>query len=107
VERLQKDEVPHLYSETKTLVYNQEWIWAIQNMNILETLPIVAYSALARPESRGAHYRRDFPITDNDNWLKHTIARKINGRCETHSEPIEFKLRTPPSGKRKYPGLTD
>jgi succinate dehydrogenase / fumarate reductase flavoprotein subunit len=35
---------------------------------------VVVAGALARTESRGAHFRRDFPQRDDRNWLKHTLA---------------------------------
>jgi len=39
----------------------------------------IAYSALARDESRGAHARRDFPERDDSRWLKHTVAYRTHG----------------------------
>jgi len=44
--------------------------------NIHETALLIARSALARHESRGAHYRVDFPTHDDAHFLKHSI---ING----------------------------
>jgi succinate dehydrogenase / fumarate reductase flavoprotein subunit len=34
---------------------------------------------LARTESRGAHFRTDFPRRDDAGWLRHTIARLDDG----------------------------
>jgi L-aspartate oxidase len=44
-----------------------------QNLHALGLL--VARSALAREESRGAHYRTDFPAHDDAKFLKHSIVR--------------------------------
>ncbi len=38
--------------------------------------------AEARKESRGAHFRTDYPKRDDANWLKHTLAWKENGRVK-------------------------
>ena len=43
--------------------------WEVQNMLLLAGL--ITGSALKRTESRGAHYRTDFPNRDDKNWLKH------------------------------------
>lgn len=44
--------------------------------NILETGLLIARSALAREESRGAHYRTDFPVHNDAKFLKHSIIVK-------------------------------
>ena len=44
--------------------------------NILEVGKIIAQSALAREESRGAHYRSDFPLKDEAMPAKHSFASK-------------------------------
>jgi len=35
---------------------------------------VTAAGALVRTESRGAHSREDYPLRDDANWLKHTLA---------------------------------
>jgi aspartate oxidase len=44
--------------------------------NILQVGKIIAQSALARKESRGAHYRSDFPLKDGAEPAKHSFASK-------------------------------
>jgi len=44
--------------------------WRLQNMMLVARLMLV--SALARTESRGVHYRTDFPEQDDANWKRHT-----------------------------------
>jgi L-aspartate oxidase len=43
--------------------------------NILQTGMLIARSALAREESRGAHYRLDYPIKNDRKFGKHSVVR--------------------------------
>ncbi len=47
---------------------------AFEFSNILLIAEVIAKGAILRKESRGAHYRNDYPERDDENWLKHTIA---------------------------------
>jgi len=48
---------------------------------MLELAHVIAVGAIARKESRGAHFREDFPKMDNENFLKHSIVQKYeNGK---------------------------
>ena len=44
--------------------------------NLLFLSELVCRGALMRTESRGAHYRRDYPEEDNVNWLKNIVISK-------------------------------
>lgn len=57
-------------------VYNQALMDVLQLANMCEIARLVAGSALMREESRGHHFRSDFPRQDDTNWLKHTVAVK-------------------------------
>jgi len=48
--------------------------WMLQNM--LTVSKMINVCALARHESRGAHYRTDFPSTDDKDWKRHSIIQK-------------------------------
>jgi L-aspartate oxidase len=44
--------------------------------NIFQAASLIVRSALARKESRGAHYRTDFPAVDDEHFQKHSVVRK-------------------------------
>jgi succinate dehydrogenase/fumarate reductase flavoprotein subunit len=48
-------------------------------------------AALARTESRGWHYREDYPRQDDKNWLKWVIIKKEQGRMDVSTEPIPIE----------------
>jgi len=48
----------------------------------------VAECALNRKESRGGHSREDYPERDVQNWLKHTLASKKDGKVTIGYKPV-------------------
>jgi len=54
----------------------------LEYANLLTCALLAAESALSREESRGAHYREDYPERDDAGWLKHTITDRANGLGE-------------------------
>ncbi|HYB07770.1 MAG TPA: succinate dehydrogenase/fumarate reductase flavoprotein subunit [Nitrososphaerales archaeon] len=63
-----------LHCEDKSRVYNTNLSDVLEVESMLAVAEVVVVGALARTESRGAHYRRDYPRRDDTNWLKHTLA---------------------------------
>ena len=67
------------------------------NTSLLETLEVgftldlaevIIAGALARNESRGAHYRTDYPKRDDVNWLKHTLAHRTSEGPKLSYKPV-------------------
>ncbi len=54
--------------------FNFDLIWTLELKGNLDCAEAVVAGALAREESRGSHSRTDFPVRDDDKWLKHTLA---------------------------------
>jgi succinate dehydrogenase/fumarate reductase flavoprotein subunit len=48
----------------------------LELMNLFQAAKIICYAARMRKESRGSHYRDDFPRRDDANWDKSIIIRK-------------------------------
>ena len=56
--------------------YNLELMEALECGHLLNCASVILCSALYRKESRGAHYREDYPERNDQDFLHHTIARK-------------------------------
>ena len=69
-----RDRFEKIKIEDSSRTFNTELTAALELDFMLEVSETIAYSALAREESRGAHSRRDFPDRDDAKWLKHTVA---------------------------------
>jgi succinate dehydrogenase/fumarate reductase flavoprotein subunit len=57
-------------------------------LNMLDTAEAAVRSALVRKESRGAHFREDFPEQDDAHWLGNVQVRKRGQTIEARFEPI-------------------
>ena len=60
----------------KSLAFNSEFVqyWGLEGM--LHLAEAIVEGALARKESRGSHFRVDYPNRDDEHWLCHTLAFK-------------------------------
>lgn len=80
--------------------YNTELLEVIELGGMIELAEVLVASALAREESRGAHYREDFPKRDDANWLKHTLAFQTERGIELRFKPVVITKFEPK--ERKY-----
>jgi len=55
--------------------FNFEILHVLELESLLYLAEIIARGALARRESRGSHFRTDYPARNDADWLKHTLAR--------------------------------
>ncbi|MBV9325387.1 MAG: FAD-binding protein [Chloroflexi bacterium] len=76
---------------------NLAWTEALDLVNLLQVAELVTRSALERRESRGAHYRSDFPAADDARWLRNVfLQRETDGTPRVWDEPVQFKYMRPP-----------
>ncbi|MGW1157318.1 succinate dehydrogenase flavoprotein subunit [Streptomyces sp. NPDC002513] len=71
--------------------YNTDLLEAIELGNLLDLAEVMAVSALARKESRGGHYREDYPNRDDVNFMRHTMAYREVGDDGTESIRLDYK----------------
>jgi len=102
IRRIKREEVPCLEATAKGRSYNKEWLDALELGNILELLELATASALRRTESRGVHFRADYPDTDNDNWLEESVVRRTDAGFELTTRPACTTSVTPPGGVTPY-----
>ena len=62
---------------------------------LLDLSELIARGALARTESRGAHYRLDYPRRDDQSWLHHTFARRGGDGPEFSAGPVAITRHQP------------
>lgn len=87
--------------EDKGRRFNTELLEMIELDHLLEVSQIMAAGALARKESRGGHFRKDYPQRDDVNFLCHTLAyRTADGTPELRYKPVTITKYQPQ--ERKY-----
>lgn len=68
--------INELRERSSVLWHESKSILDMEAKNLLTIGRLVAESALKRMESRGGHFRRDYPTTDDVNWLNHVVMHK-------------------------------
>ncbi|MDR7520614.1 MAG: FAD-binding protein [Armatimonadota bacterium] len=68
---------------------------ALETEAMVELAEVIVESALLRTESRGAHYRTDYPAADNANWLRNIVARRTPEGPSLTTVPVDLKYLRP------------
>ena len=105
--RATDEKLLELMDRFKRISINDSNLWATQALpharqlkNMLELARVITLGALNRDESRGAHYKPDFPNRDDENFLKTTIAEYSEGAPQLSYEAVDIGLIVP--RKRDY-----
>lgn len=83
LQQIREEKLPKTYARNPSQLRD---IFELNNM--LLTAEIVARSAMFRTESRGAHYRVDYPEQDDVKWMKNIVVSKENDRMIIRCEPV-------------------
>ncbi len=83
-----RDRFQRVAIKDKRRIFNTDLVNALELENLLDLAEVAIVSAQARTESRGAHSRTDYPDRDDDNWLRHTLARRTDGGVALDYKPV-------------------
>jgi succinate dehydrogenase / fumarate reductase flavoprotein subunit len=80
--------------------FNTDLTEALELGCMLDCAEAIVEGALVRTESRGAHYREDYPKRDDAEWLAHTILTRTSGGLALNKKPVTITEFEPK--ERKY-----
>lgn len=79
----------------KSRIYNYELQEAFELSNLLRTAEAVVYSALQRKESRGSHFRSDFPQRNDEEYLCHSLVKESPFQLAVSYKPVTITRFSP------------
>ena len=96
-----KERVPRISLDDSSYTFNTELTGFLELTNVLDLAEAMVRSAIERRESRGAHQRTDHPERDDERFLAHSLAYRVEGdRPRVEYLPVTI-TRWPP-GERVY-----
>jgi succinate dehydrogenase / fumarate reductase flavoprotein subunit len=75
--------------------FNFEILQALELEGLLYVAEVIALGALARRESRGSHFRTDYPARNDSEWLKHSLARLDGGEIRFSYKDVDTSHHAP------------
>ncbi|MCL5960277.1 MAG: FAD-dependent oxidoreductase [Chloroflexi bacterium] len=100
IEEIEAEMIPQLTANSA-----HELVKANEVRSMVKVAKMMLAASLAREESRGFHHRIDFPVTDNEKWLKRVIVkRNEQGGIDVTTEPVDLvfvktkESQSPPPG---------
>ena len=84
IEQFRSERLPNLGTRTAAGLKR-----AVEAENLLTTLELMAFAGLLRRESRGGHFRQDFPEIDDVNWRTSIVLRGQDGQIRYERRSLE------------------
>ena len=95
IEEIRLDLIPRMRLTSRVRTANYEWLDAIDLVNMTDACELIVQSSLERKESRGPFFRRDFPQTDNANWLTANVLKKTGNGFRFEQRPYDLPFFKP------------
>jgi succinate dehydrogenase / fumarate reductase, flavoprotein subunit len=95
-----KQRAARAHVDDKGRCWNTELVEALELQHLVMVGEMILTSALSREESRGAHFREDFPQRDDDRYLCHTLAYQGAEGVTIAQRSVDLSLFEPQ--ERKY-----
>lgn len=92
IDRAKREDLPALTVKEKGLLYNYELRDAFEVPFRLALEEMATKAALARTESRGSHFREDYPHRNDSEWLKNIIFSKNNGELIMEIKEVDQSI---------------
>ena len=96
IEKRQMQVTSQLMVKNKETRYNTEWVSSLELFDMLIVSEMLVRSALMRKESRGAHYRTDYPEANHQQWLSNIIIKNLNQQMILEKTPVLITKWNPP-----------
>lgn len=96
LQKVKEECVPKLCVPASSRLFNKGLTEALEAKNMVNLSEMILRSALMREESRGAHYRDDFPRRNNGKWIKNVVVRdKVGTMTFTAVSPTITRIPLP------------
>ena len=96
-----KERAKRIKVHDKEMTFNTNLQQTLEFLNMVEVAETIVLGALERKESRGAHFRIDYPERDDENFLKHSIIERTeDGELRISWKPVKITKFQPE--ERKY-----
>ncbi len=100
IQETKAKDLPNVCVPSSSRIFNKGLVEALEATNMLNLSEMIVKAALMREESRGAHFRIDFPKKDNRHWLKNVVIKKKNGETVFEKvSPVITRMRPPEEEK--------
>jgi len=90
-----REDLKDVYLSSSNLRFCQEAVNILEFEYMLDLAEVITVGALNREETRGSHYRLDFPERDDKSWLKHTLVAFMDGKPQISYKDVKLGKHKP------------